>query len=112
MIVFWYRGCGWCIRAMPPLKEVAAHFEVKPVVVFEMNADRKEEDATFVVEKMKFNYANLKATGLPEKYKVRGFPTLIMLDQEGLIRDVHVGYSPTLKESVIESVEQLLKAKP
>lgn len=108
---FWYRGCGWCIRAMPQMKEVAAHFEGQPVVVFGMNTDRKDEDATFVVEKMGLNYANLKATGLPEKYKVHGFPTLIILDQKGIIRDVHVGYSPKLKEEVVKSVEKLLTSE-
>jgi thiol-disulfide isomerase/thioredoxin len=109
---FWYRGCGWCIRAMPQMKQVAAHYKDRPVVVFGMNTDRKEEDAQFVIDRMQLNYSNLKATGLPEKYKVRGFPTLIILDQEGVIRDLHVGYSPTLKESVIESVDRLLTAKP
>ena len=77
-----------------------------------MNTDRKEEDALFVVEKMELNYANLKATGLPEKYHVQGFPTLIILDQQGVIRDVHVGYSPTLRDEVVQSVNQLLKAAP
>lgn len=41
-----------------------------------------------------------------------GFPTLVVIDQEGVVRDVHVGYSPTLKEEVVQSVERLLKAKP
>jgi thiol-disulfide isomerase/thioredoxin len=109
---FWYRGCGWCIRAMPQMKEVAAHFEGQPVVVFGMNTDQKVDDALFVVEKMGLGYTNLKATGLPEKYKVSGFPTLLILDQEGVIRDIHVGYSPTLRDEVVESVESLLKAKP
>lgn len=108
---FWYRGCGWCIRSMPQMKQVAAHFKGQPVVVFGMNTDRKLSDATFVVDKMGLNYSNLKATGLPEKYKVRGFPTLLIIDQEGIVRDVHVGYSPTLKKEVIESVTKLLKPK-
>ena len=57
------------------------------------------------------NYTNLKATGLPETYKAHGFPTLNILDQKGIIRDVHIGYSPNLKDEVIKSVEQLLKAE-
>ena len=109
---FWYRGCGWCIRAMPQVKEVATRFEGEPVVVFGMNTDRKDEDATFVVEKMGLKYPNLKATGLPEKYKVNGFPTLLILDQEGVIRDIHVGYSPTLRDDVVQAVERLLIPKP
>jgi thiol-disulfide isomerase/thioredoxin len=105
---FWYRGCGWCIRAMPQMKEVAAHFADKPVTVFGMNTDSKEADATFVIEKMGLNYGNLKAEGIPEKYKVRGFPTLLILDQEGLVRDIHVGYSAELKEKVVASIEKIL----
>jgi RNA polymerase sigma factor (sigma-70 family) len=109
---FWYRTCFWCVQAMPQVKEIAARFKDQPVVVLGMNTDAKEEDARFVVEKMGLNYANLKAAGLPEKYKVQAFPTLVVIDQEGVVRDVHVGYSPTLKEEVVQSVERLLKAKP
>lgn len=109
---FWYRGCGWCIRAMPQIKEVVTHYERRPVAVIGMNTDRKEEDAQFVIDKMGLNYATLKATGLPEKYNVRGFPTLVILDQEGVIRDFHVGYSPTLKKDVIESIDKLLATPP
>ena len=108
---FWYRGCGWCIRAMPQVKEVAAHFKDQPVTIFGMNTDKKDEDAQFVIDKMALNYDNLKATGIPEKYKVRGFPTLIILDQEGVIRDLQNGYSPDLKEKIIESIERLLLKK-
>jgi thiol-disulfide isomerase/thioredoxin len=108
---FWYRGCGWCIRAMPQVKEVAAHFKDRPVTIFGMNTDKKDEDAQFVIDKMALNYDTLKAQGIPEKYKVRGFPTLIIIDQEGIVRDLHNGYSPELKEKVIESIERLLVKK-
>jgi thiol-disulfide isomerase/thioredoxin len=108
---FWYRGCGWCIRAMPQMKQIAQHFADQPVTIFGMNTDRKEEDAQFVIEKMGLNYTNLKATGIPEKYGVSGFPTLLILDQEGMVRDIHVGYAPDLKEKVSESIERLLAKK-
>jgi RNA polymerase sigma-70 factor (ECF subfamily) len=108
---FWYRSCFWCVRAMPQVKEIAARFKDEPVVVLGMNIDPKEEDARFVVAKMGLNYANVKAAGLPEKYNVQSFPTLVVIDQEGIVRAIHAGYSPTLKEEVLASVERLLKAK-
>jgi uncharacterized protein (TIGR03067 family) len=108
---FWYRSCFWCVRAMPQVKKIADHFKDQPVVVLGMNTDPKEEDARFVVEKMRLNYANLKAAGLPEKYKVQAFPTVVVIDQEGVVRAVHVGSETTLKEEVVKSVERLLKAK-
>ena len=109
---FWHRHCGWCIRSMPQMKQIAEYFEDKPVVVFGMNNDSKEEDAKFVIDKMALNYRNLKATDLLEKYKVHAFPTLLILDPQGIIRDIHVGYSPTLKDDVVRSVERLLQTKP
>ena len=105
---FWYRGCGWCIRAMPQVKELAADFKGQPVAVLGMNTDREEKDAKFVVDEMGLNYPVLKAQGVPEKYHVRGFPTLIIIDQEGKVADVHVGYSPTLRDEVAKAVKGLL----
>jgi peroxiredoxin len=108
---FWYRGCGWCIRAMPQVKELAEEFKGEPVVVLGMNTDRDEKDAKFVVDEMGLNYPVLKAEGVPQKYSVRGFPTLIIVDPDGKVADIHVGYSPTLRAEVAKSVQQLLARK-
>ena len=108
---FWYRGCGWCMRAMPQVKEVAKHYRGRPVAVFGMNNDRKEEDAKFVVEKMALDYPVLRSEELPAKYGVNGFPTLIVIDQQGKIADVHIGYSDHLFEDVTATVDRLLGAK-
>ena len=108
---FWYRGCGWCIRAMPQVRQVAEAFEGRPVAVLGMNTDRNQDDARFVIDKMDLNYTNLKAEGLPEKYGVSGFPTLIIIDQEGRVSDIHIGYTPTLRTAVSESITRLLERK-
>jgi thiol-disulfide isomerase/thioredoxin len=110
---FWYRGCGWCIRAMPQVAQVAEDFKNEPVVVFGMNTDREEKDARFVVDKMKIRYPVLLLGGkeLSQKYKVSGYPTLIIIDQKGNVHDVHIGYSPTLRQEVSASVRGLLNQK-
>ena len=97
---------------MPQIKEVADYFANQPVMVLGMNTDRDPADAEFVIEKMGLNYPNLKARGIPEKYGVRGYPTLIVIDQQGIVKGFHVGYSPHLRDDVISSVENLLNPKP
>ena len=77
-----------------------------------MNKHDTLEVAMPVIERLKLEYPQLKAEKICEQYKIQGFPTLVILDQQGIIRDVHVGYSPTLKDDVIRSVEVLMKAKP
>jgi thiol-disulfide isomerase/thioredoxin len=111
LLDFWYRGCGWCIRSMPQLKEVAEHYQNKPVVLLGMNIDQKLDDAKFVVEKMGLTYPNLKAEGIPEKFKVHGYPTMIFIDRDGNIADVHVGWSATLKQDLIAKIDKLLDEK-
>ena len=106
---FWYRGCGWCMRAMPQVKAVAAHYQGRPVAVFGMNNDRKEQDAKFVVQKMAIAYPVLRSDELPAKYGVSGFPTLIVIDQQGKVADVHIGYSDHLFEDVTATIDRLLK---
>lgn len=108
---FWYRGCGWCIKAMPQMNGLAADFAGQPVAIFGMNTDRDEADARFVIEKMGLKYPTLKATGLPEKFGVQGFPTLIVIDPAGNVHDMHVGYTATLREDVGRQIRGLLDKK-
>jgi hypothetical protein len=81
------------------------------VAIFGMNTDRNEEDARFVSEKMGLKYPTLKAIGLPEKFGVRGFPTLIVIDQQGKVHDLHVGYTPTLRQDIGRQIKALLEKK-
>ena len=111
LLDFWYRGCGWCIRSMPQIKEVADYFANQPVMVLGMNIDLDPADAEFVIKKMGLNYPNLKAKGINKKYGVRGYPTLIIIDQQGIIKGFHVGYSTHLRDDIISSVENLLSPK-
>jgi thiol-disulfide isomerase/thioredoxin len=108
---FWYRGCGWCMRAMPQVKRIAAHYRGRPVAVFGMNNDQNEDDARFVAREMPIDYPVLRSQELPSKYGVRGFPTLIIIDPQGKVADVHIGYSPHLYEEVTAAVDRLLGAK-
>jgi thiol-disulfide isomerase/thioredoxin len=108
---FWYRGCGWCMRAMPQIKELADQFRGQPVVILGMNTDQQDKDAKFVIDKLQLNYPTLHGTGIPEKYGVQGFPTFIVIDQKGIVRERHVGYSPTLREEMAKTISGLLAEK-
>jgi peroxiredoxin len=108
---FWYRGCGWCVKAMPQMNQLADDFAGQPVSILGMNTDRQESDARFVVEKMGLKYPTLKAEGLPPKFGVSGFPTLVIIDPQGKVHDLHVGYSATLRQDVGTTIRELLAKK-
>ena len=108
---FWYRGCGWCIRAMPQMKQLADDFRDQPVAILGMNKDQDTSDARFVADEMGLNYPTLVgAMSEPEKYHVQGFPTLVVIDPQGKIAEFHVGYSATLRAEIGAVIRRLLPA--
>jgi len=108
---FWYRGCGFCMFAMPQVKQLAEDYQGKPVVMLSMNTDLKDEDARFVVEAFGLRHPTIKARGINDKYGIHGFPTMVVIDPAGVVRDVHVGYSKTLRADVGKKIDEAL-AKP
>lgn len=109
---FWHAGCGWCIHSMPQIKQINHHFRNQPVVVLGMNTDPEVDPAKHVADIMQLDFPTLRAGGINQKYGVQGFPTLIIIDKNGNVADLHTGYSPTLKAEVIDSVQTLLKGPP
>jgi thiol-disulfide isomerase/thioredoxin len=105
---FWFRNCEPCIRAMPQLKEIAQKFRDRPVAVLGMNIDKEEKYARFGADKLKLNYPTLRAEGLVEKYDVHFFPTLVIIDQQGVVRARHEGYMTNLLQEVSETINHLL----
>lgn len=112
LLDFWYRGCGWCIRAMPQIKQLAGDFAGRNVAVLGINNDDNLDDARFVIEKLGLNYPTLQndvpGGSIDAKYKVNLWPTLVVLDGKGIVRHIHTGYSPTLRHDLSEIIRELL----
>ncbi len=96
---------------MPMINQIAENFKNAPVAVLGMNIDKKKDDALFVADKMKLIYPSLQCGDVYKKYDVTGFPTLFIIDKKGMIRDVHIGYSPDLGEKVTKKINSLLENK-
>lgn len=105
---FWFRGCGWCIKAMPEINAVTEKFQGCPVAVLGMNTDAKEEEARYVAEVMGLKYPTLLARGIPEKINVKGFPAVVLIGPDGVVRDIRYGYLPTLGDELTKEIEGLL----
>jgi thiol-disulfide isomerase/thioredoxin len=112
---FWYRGCGWCVRSMPQICQLANDMKDKQVLILGVNIDEDPEDAKFVIRRARLPYPNLEFHKESENNQRHpllawtfGYPTLLVIDREGKLADIHVGYSPTLRQEVGESIRQAL----
>jgi len=105
---FWYRGCGWCIRAMPRINALARKYRDESVVFLGVNKDSDLGDMKVVVESMDPAYPNWNAPKAPAVYGIRGYPTLLVLDPGGVVRRAHVGFSPYLESELSAWIDELL----
>jgi thiol-disulfide isomerase/thioredoxin len=108
LLDFWYRACPWCIRSMPMIDDVALHFKDKPVAVVGVNTDKDRADAIFVIQRMNPSYINISGRELIKKFDVTSYPTFIVIDKNGLVRRILIGYEPILYTKLVEIIESLL----
>lgn len=113
LLDFWYRGCGWCMRAMPTVEQLAHDYDGRPVAFLGMNTDPDKSDARSVVDVMHLTYPVLSTTmgAVPKDYGVSVYPTFVVIDQKGVVREIRVGYSKTLRTDLSKSIDRLLDAK-
>lgn len=109
VLEFWQRADPWCLRAVGQMEQLAEHYAEEPVVVLGMSIDRKEDDARFVAEKLGISYPVIRADKIMEKYNVKSVPTLFVIDRKGTVRDVRIGYSPTLRAELVKQIDRLLE---
>jgi peroxiredoxin len=98
------------MRAMPEMKKVADDFRGKPVVILGLNTDSDRKDAQFVADALQLNYTTLQ---IPrevayDQFNVHGFPSMLLVDGNGIVRDYEIGYSPDMRQKLDKSIGGLL----
>jgi len=110
---FWATWCGPCVRAMPVLIDVTESFKDKGVVFVGVNHDEETKVIKEFLDRKKFNLA----VGLDpdskvaELYGVTGIPQTVIIDQQGVVQAVHIGYLPNLKQKLTQELEALVAGK-
>jgi thiol-disulfide isomerase/thioredoxin len=109
LLHFWRTGSGLSIRSMPQVNQIVDAFADKPVVVLGMNEDYDMEEAVFVDSAMELKYLSLRINEeIAENYGVSTFPTIVVVDQSGIVREFLVGYAPRRRQEVEATIRQLL----
>ena len=110
---FWFRGCSYCIRLMPQMDEAVAHFREQraPVVFLNVSTDKQEEDMRAVRDKLKLDSPILCGEAIAKEYDIHGFPTLIVLDRQGVVRGFFHGFARSRRDDLIKCVEAILAEK-
>ena len=111
LIDVWATWCGPCRAMIPHEREMVKKFEGKPFKLVSVSVDEKKETLAKFLEKEPMPWIHWWDEGeenpVVKTLKVRGYPTLFLIDAKGVIRRKWTG-SPE-PEVLDKAVEDLVK---
>jgi thiol-disulfide isomerase/thioredoxin/outer membrane lipoprotein-sorting protein len=132
LLDFWATWCPPCREELPEIQALAERLaknaNAAKVSVVAVSQDRAEDGNEAVRKLVESTLNELKVPGLlkgpvasvaldpaqsvGDAFGVQGIPTLVLLDPEGVVQAVHVGYKEGIGEELQGDIETLLSGKP
>jgi peroxiredoxin len=94
---------------MPELNELVEEFKGKEIVFLAIALNDKKQLKKFL-KTTDFNYIIVPdGKSIANTYSVDGFPTNVIIDQNGIIQYVSTGIGPNNKANLLKAITNLLK---
>jgi thiol-disulfide isomerase/thioredoxin len=110
---FWGTWCGPCVMATPGLVKLHKKFAEQPVVFISVAENDREEAWAAYVEQHKMVWPQFldRTRKMVAPFGVRGYPTYIVIDPEGIVQWRVSGYGPSTDGEVESEIKKALKEK-
>ena len=110
---FWASWCGPCRLSLPAIDKIYQEFNPLGFEVIAVSVDVVAEDSLDFLKRYSVAYPVVIDSGgdVARAYAVNGMPSGYLIDQTGLIRSVHIGFSKgdemPLRSEVLALLQQL-----
>ena len=107
---FWASWCGPCRLSLPALNQLKNQFKNRPVQFLAVSIDVVEEDAWDFLSRYSVDYPVVIDTDgdIARLFEVNGMPSGFLVDADGMVREVHVGYKRGDELKLAESIKKML----
>jgi peroxiredoxin len=93
LLTFWATWCGPCRLEMPTFEGRYQEFKDDGFTVLGLNYDEPIEDVSVFRDELGLSFPLLLDPGgnVQQLYRIRGYPSSIFVDPQGVVRIVHIG---------------------
>lgn len=91
---FWASWCPTCKKSFPFLNQLHNELNIKGFEIFAVNLDEEKEDADAFLHNNPVDFAiAYDAKGkCPNAYQVMAMPASYLIDKQGIVREIHMGF--------------------
>lgn len=109
VVDFWASWCGPCRMLAPKLSALKDKLGAQGLAVVGLTTDDAEKAATFAERhQMRYGIVVDRSGDTSRAYGIGSLPTMLVVDKKGVVREVFVGYDPSLDPRVEALVRSLL----
>ena len=113
VLIFWASWCGPCMQMVPSEVRLAKRMKGKPFALIGINGDAIQNDARHAIEKENMSWPSFwdkKGVGgaIPTAWNIHGWPTVFVLDSDGVIQLKFEGYGGANTENRLNEKVDLL----
>jgi len=110
---FWASWCGPCRKSFPWMNAMHQRYKDQGLVVLAVNLDKDRElsDRFLAATPAKFTIAYDPEGKTATAYRVKGMPSSYLIDREGRIHGLHIGFRESDADALETEISQLLAAR-
>jgi peroxiredoxin len=111
MINFWATWCAPCRREMPQLNRIYGKYRPAGFLLLGVNVDQDQANARGVASKLGVQFPVLfdAKQSVSRLYDLNTMPSSVLIDRDGRVRYVYLGYKEGYEETYEKQIAELLK---
>jgi peroxiredoxin len=111
MLNFWATWCGPCRREMPHLNRIYGKYKPAGFLLLGVNVDEDPANARGLASKLGVTFPVLfdSKQSVSRLYDLSTMPSTVIIDRDGRVRYVHLGYKDGYEDEYEKQVAELLR---
>lgn len=111
LVNFWASWCGPCRKEMPQLDALHKRYSKAGLTIIGINVEKNQVDALRAVAEFDVGFSMLfdQSQGVADTYAVKAMPSSMLIDRDGRVRYVHLGYRAGDEQIYQQKIVALLK---